>query len=210
MEISKKDLLSQYEIITLASIVQVGDAAYRDLVEAESPMFGHEYLRDLRGRIRTKLVQMQCEIESHNENFPFKFFQREFCYGHKVPELRNEHMIIHIAQSSSPKALPSSADYKKELTYNNQPLCRQLTFDFLGEQKYVPEPFYGLLIFGGRKEKTFCVLQFPEPGYDGIADYIDIPMVSLVSESEETKKIERKKAVLRDEFLSHNTKEAAQ
>lgn len=209
MEEFKKELLTQHQMITLASIVQVGDATYFDLIETERPMFAHPYFTDLKGRIRTKLVQMQCEIERYDNKFPFEFSEREFCYGHKVPELRNKHMIIHIAQSSSPVSLPSKADYKYDLTYNNDPLCRQMRLNFGEEQKYVQEPYYGILVFGGRREKTFCRLQFPEPGYKAIADYIDIPMLSLVDKKEETKKFERKKAVLRDEFLAHGVKEGA-
>jgi len=202
-----KDLLTQHEMITLASIVQVGDATYFDLLEAERPMFAHPYFTDLKGRVRTKLVQMQCEMEHYDGKFPFAFSEREFCYGHKVPELRNKYMIIHFAQSNSPTSLPSKADYKCELTFNNDSLYRQMRFDFLGEQKYVKEPYYGILVFGGRQGKTFCRLQFPEPGYRAIADYIDIPMMSLVPEKEETKKFERKKAILREEFLAHNVRE---
>lgn len=56
---------------------------------------------------------------------------------------------------------------------------------------------------------TFCRLQFPKPGYKGIADYIDIPLISLVDKQEETKTFERKKAVLREEFLAHSTREGA-
>lgn len=209
MGIVREDVLTQWEMIALASIVQVGDATYFDLMETESPMFAHPYFTDLKGRIRTKLVQMQCEIEHHDVKFPFEFYEREFCYGHKVPELRNGHMIIHIAQSSSPVSLPSRADYKQELTYNNDPLYRQLKLDFLGGEKYIPELYYGILVFGGRKERTFCRLQFPEPGYGAIADYIDIPMISVMEEQEETKKFERKKAVLREEFLSYSAKEGA-
>ena len=193
MAIVKENILTQREMITLASIVQVGDATYFDLMEAESPMFGHPYFTDLNGRIRTKLVQRQSEIE--------------FCCGHKVPELRNEHMIIHIAQSNSPISLPSKADYKHDLTYNNDLLYSQLKLNFLGEEKFVQELYYGILVFGGRRGKTFCRLQFPEPGYKGIADYIDIPILGVMKEQEETKKFERKKAVLREEFLSHNFKE---
>lgn len=209
MEAFGKELLTQHEMITLASIVQVGDATYFELLEAERPMFAHQYFTDLKGRIRTKLVQMQCEMEHYDDKFPFEFSEREFCYGHKVPELRNEHVIIHLAQSNSPTSLPCKADYKNELTFNNDSLYRQMQFDFVGEQKCREELYYGILVFGGRQGKTFCRLQFPEPGYKAIADYIDIPMMSLVPEKEETKKFERKKAILRDEFLAHNAKEEA-
>ena len=207
MGIVKENILTQREMITLASIVQVGDATYFDLMEAESPMFGHPYFTDLNGRIRTKLVQRQCEIEHYDVKFPFEFSEIEFCCGHKVPELRNEHMIIHIAQSNSPISLPSKADYKHDLTYNNDLLYSQLKLNFLGEEKFVQELYYGILVFGGRRGKTFCRLQFPEPGYKGIADYIDIPILGVMKEQEETKKFERKKAVLREEVLSHNFKE---
>ena len=172
-------------------------------------MFGHPYFIDLKGRIRTKLVQMQCELEHYDDKFPFDFSEREFCYGHKVPELKNRHMVIHIAQSDSPESLPSKADYKIEMTYNNDPLCRQLKFNFPGEEKYDQELYYGLLVFGGRKGKRFCCLQFPEPGYRAIADHIDIPLLSVMQAQEETKKFERKKAVLRKEFLSRSPKKGA-
>ena len=61
-----KDIFTARELLVLSSIVQVGDSAYHDLMETQRPMFGHPYLADTRGRIRTKFVQMQCEIESHD------------------------------------------------------------------------------------------------------------------------------------------------
>ena len=60
------DIFTARQLVTLASIVQVGDAAYRDLMETQRPMFAHPYFADTRGRIRTKFVQMQCEIEVTN------------------------------------------------------------------------------------------------------------------------------------------------
>ena len=50
---------------------------------------------------------------------------------------------------------------------------------------YSEEPFYGLLVFGGR-ESTFAVVQFPEPGYENIAEIITIPQMSLTGIPEET------------------------
>ncbi len=70
-----RDIFTPRELMTLASIVQVGDATYRELMETQRPMFGHPYFDDTRGRIRTKVVQMQCEIESHDPKFPFEFVQ---------------------------------------------------------------------------------------------------------------------------------------
>ena len=66
-----KDIFTPRELSTLASIIQVGDTAYRELMETQHPMFGHPYFADTKGRLRTKLVQMQCEIESHDPKFPF-------------------------------------------------------------------------------------------------------------------------------------------
>ena len=82
-----RDIFTPRELMTLASIVQVGDATYRELMETQRPMFGPPYFDDTRGRIRTKVVQMQCEIESHDPKFPFEFVQREFQYNQRVPEL---------------------------------------------------------------------------------------------------------------------------
>ena len=53
-----RDIFTPRELMTLASIVQVGDATYRELMETQRPMFGHPYFDDTRGRIRTKVVQV--------------------------------------------------------------------------------------------------------------------------------------------------------
>lgn len=194
------NLLSANQMLALSSIVNVGDAAYRDLMENQSPMFGHDYFNDTRGRIRTKLVQMQCEIESKDKHFPFEFSQREFSYHQLIPELRTKNLILHIARSRSPETLPYSSKYKVQLSNNNHPIRRQMIFDFNENPPFGEEPYYGLLVFGGR-EDTFSVIQFPEPGYTGIADIIIVPQVITSTHSDEN--FERKKAKLKKEFLAH-------
>jgi len=88
-------IFSTRELLTLASIVQVGDATYRDLIE-EQRMLGHQFLKDTRSRIRTKLVQIQAELESHDSGFPFEYCQRSLQNNDLIPELRNKNVIIHI------------------------------------------------------------------------------------------------------------------
>ena len=75
-------------------------------------MFGHPYLANTRGRVRTKFVQMKCEIESHDPQFPFEFFQREFQYNQIIPESKNKNVILHIARSSSSENLPYALKYR--------------------------------------------------------------------------------------------------
>lgn len=202
-----KDIFTSRELLTLASIVQVGDATYRELMETQRPMFGHPYFADTRGRLRTKLVQMQCEIESHDPKFPFEFIQREFQYKQLIPELRNKSVILHIARSVSPDVLPYASKYKIRLSNNNHELQRQMVLDFDKTPPYSNEPYYAILTFGGR-DQTFSVIQFPEPGYEGIAECLPLPQISLTNESESTKVFERKKAVLKKEFLAHGAEES--
>lgn len=201
-----KDIFTPRELLTLSSIVQVGDATYRELMETQRPMFGHPYFADTRGRLRTKLVQMQCEIESHDPKFPFEFIQREFQYKQLIPELRNKGVILHIARSSAPDLLPCASKYKIRLSDNNHALQRQMVIDFDKTPPYGNEPYYAILTFGGRSQ-TFSVIQFPEPGYTGIAECLPLPQISLSNESESTKVFERKKAVLKKEFLAHGAEE---
>lgn len=201
-----KDIFTPRELLTLSSIVQVGDATYRELMETQRPMFGHPYFADTRGRLRTKLVQMQCEIESHDPKFPFEFIQREFQYKQLIPELRNKGVILHIARSSAPDSLSYASKYKIRLSNNNHALQRQMVIDFDKTPPYGNEPYYAILTFGGRSQ-TFSVIQFPEPGYTGIAESLPLPQISLTNESESTKVFERKKAVLKKEFLAHGAEE---
>lgn len=199
-----KEILSAREIAALAAIVQVGDATYRDLLEANKPMLGHPYFTDTRGRIRTKLVQIQCEIESQDPKFPFKFVQREFRYKQMIPELRTKKVILHIARSSSPDELPYPSKYKVQYSNNNHAIQRQMIIDLDQTPPYGDGPFYGILTFGGRGQ-TFSVIQFPEPGYLGIAEQIWLPSIALSDNNENVKVFERKKAVLREEFLAHDS-----
>ncbi|WP_050618713.1 hypothetical protein [Intestinimonas massiliensis (ex Afouda et al. 2020)] len=201
-----QNLFTPRELMTLASIVQVGDATYRELMETQRPMFGHPYFADTRGRLRTKLVQMQCEIESHDSKFPFEFVQREFQYKQLIPELRNKSVILHVARSSSPNDLPYASKYKIRLSNNNHALQRQMVIDLDQTPPYGDEPYYGILTFGGRGQ-TFSVVQFPEPGYTGVAEQLLLPQIVLNDESENTKVFERKKAVLKREFLAHGIEE---
>lgn len=201
-----QNLFTPRELMTLASIVQVGDATYRELMETQRPMFGHPYFADTRGRLRTKLVQMQCEIESHDSKFPFEFVQREFQYKQLIPELRNKSVILHVARSSSPNDLPYASKYKIRLSNNNHALQRQMVIDLDQTPPYGDEPYYGILTFGGRGQ-TFSVVQFPEPGYTGVAEQLLLPQIVLNDESENKKVFERKKAVLKREFLAHGIEE---
>lgn len=200
------DIFSSRELMTLASIVQVGDATYRELMETQQPMFGHPYFTDTRGRIRTKLVQMQCEIESHDPKFPFEFVQREFRYKQYIPELRSKNVVVHIARSSSPDVLPYASKYKVKLANNNHPLQRQMIIDLEQAPPYNEVPYYGILTFGGR-DKTFSVIQFPEPGYARIAEQIVLPQMVITDTNESGKAFERKKAALKKEFLAHGSEE---
>ncbi len=201
-----KDIFTSRELKTLASIVQVGDVTYRELMETQRPMLGHPYFADTRGRLRTKLVQMQCEIESHDPKFPFEFIQREFRCKQLIPELRNKNVILHVARSSAPDLLPYASKYKIRLSNNNHALQRQMVIDFDETPPYSNEPYYAILAFGGRN-RTFSVVQFPEPGYTGIAECLPLPQISLTTENENTKVFERKKAVLKKEFLAHGIEE---
>ena len=201
-----KTVFSTRELLTLASIVQVGDAAYRELMETQRPMFGHPYFADTRGRLRTKFVQIQCEIESHDPMFPFEFVQREFDYKQMIPELRNKNVILHIARSASPDELPYASKYKIDLSNNNHALQRQMIIDLENTPPYGDEPFYCLLTFGGRSQ-TFSVIQFPEPGFTGIVEQFNLPQMIFNNETENAKVFERKKAILKREFLSHGAEE---
>lgn len=201
-----RDIFTTRDLMALGSIIHLGDAAYHELIETQHLIFGHPYFADTRGRLRTKLVQIQCEIESHDPKFPFEFVQREFHYGQMIPELRNKNVILHIARSASPEILPYASKYKIRLSNNNHALQRQMVIDLDQTPPYGDEPYYAILTFGGRSQ-TFAVIQFPEPGYTGIAEYIPLPQISLASESESAKVFERKKAALKKEFLAHGIEE---
>ena len=194
------DILTQQQLVALSSIVYVGDETYREVVNAQDSIYRHSYLRDIKGRVRTKLVQMQCEIESRDPKFPFEFVQRKFKYGHIIPELRTKDVIIHIARSESPQELPPASGYKIRFSNKNYTLRRQLIIDLDEFPPYTEEPYYAILCFGG-KSKTFSELQFPEPGYSGIAERILIPQEFTWNEENEKKNtFERKKVALKTEF----------
>lgn len=201
-----KGIFTSNQLLTLASIVEVGDSAYRELMETQHSMFGHSFFTDTRGRIRTKIVQMQAEIESHDPAFPFEYCQREFQYKSKIPELRNGNAIIHIARSVSPDVLPYQSNYKIDLSNNNNILQRQLMINADHTPPYGFVPLYAILVFGGSKH-TFSAIQFPEPGYGGIAAQISLPQIGLVFEKENKRDFERKKAVLKKELLAHKLEE---
>ncbi len=201
-----ENLFTARELLALSSILQVGDSAYWELMEMQHPLFKHPYFSDTRGRIRTKIVQMQCEIESHDPKFPFDFFQREFLYNQIVPELRNKNVIVHIARSKSIGDLPYPSRYKIRLSNNNNALQRQMIIDPSYTPPYGDEPFYALLVFGGHKN-AFSAIQFPEPGYGGIAKTITLPQISFVGEDDAAEVFERKKAVLKKEFMAQRAEE---
>ena len=206
MEKNFENMFTARQLLTLSSIIQVGDSAYWELMEMQHPIFRHPYFSDTRGRIRTKIVQMQCEIESHDPKFPFEFFQREFLYNQIVPELRSKNVILHIARSQTIGDLPHPSKYKIRLSNNNNVLQRQMIIDPSNTPPYGDEPFYALLVFGGHKN-TFSAIQFPEPGYGGIAETIPLPQISLAGEEGAAEVFERKKAVLKKEFMAHKAEE---
>ncbi len=200
-------LLNHRQTALLSSVVQIGNETYNELMDTQKDKFAHQYFSDINGRIRTKLIQMQCEIESRSPDFPFHFYQRKFKFNQYIPELHTDKLIINIARTSKPHILPNSSKYKIELSNNNSILNRQLMFDEFNTNNCIDVPFYAILAFGGIKE-PFSVLQFPEPGFSGIATSITIPQFFSVEGSEEIEVFERKKAVLKYEFNQHSSEEA--
>lgn len=202
----QNQLLTQNQLAALSSIVEIGSALFYDLVESKHPIFGHSFCSDIRNRLHTKLVQIQCELESHESGFPFDYHQRQFAFGQFIPELRSDNIVLHIARSSSPNILPSASRYKVELSFCNSQLHRQLYFDF-GKPELIKEtPIYGLLVFGGQDEH-FSVIQLPEPGYTGIIDIIAVPKFKIHGIYEDPETFARKKAVLKREVLSQISQE---
>lgn len=194
-----QNLFTPEQLRTLSSIVQVGSEAFRELIE-QDPILRHRYLRDTRGRMLTKIIHMQSEIESHLPGFPFSFFERRFPGGQIIPELGCDQVILHLARSHAPDMLPYSSRYKVELAANNKRLERQLVLDGSASSP-VEVPFYALLVFGGL-DRPFAVIQFPEPGFGSIAESFALPLAVASDAAGSPKSFERKKAVLKQEFLA--------
>lgn len=195
------------QLAILKSIIQVGDETYRELVESNTPLLSHKFFGDTRSRIRTKIMQIQCELESHEPNFPFKYFQRIFPFNQIIPELRTKKVILHIGQTHNISKLPHIATYKKKLSLNNNFLQRQLIFDFNNPPSGTNlQQYYAILAFDGTKQ-TFSLIQFPEPGYKKVAQTILLPQNNLQNAINKPEIIERKKAVLKKELIAHISEE---
>lgn len=193
------NIFTSKELLTLSSIVQIGNTTYSELITDKNSIFFHRYFYDTHGRIRTKMVQMACQLESNSPDFPFLFSERKFGYNQIIPQLKtkDERAIIHIARTKSIDSLPYSSKYKQQLSNNNSKLYRQLMFNEYGLINEVP--FYCILAFGGSIEQPFYILQFPEPGFESIAETIEIPQVQKIKLSSQPE-FERKKATLKKEF----------
>lgn len=200
-----ENIFTSRELLILSSIVQVGDSIYQELMTTQGALLNDCMFADLQGRIQTKCIYRQCKLESEDPKFPFVFSQRKFQYKQVVPELRNEKVILHIARSTSPDVLPYRSRYKVNLSYNNNLFSRQVVINFDKNPRYIDAPLYAVLVFGGRNQ-VFSAIQFPEPGYNKIAESFSLPQISLTDDSE-TKTFERKKAVLKKEVLTHDLKE---
>lgn len=194
------NIITKNELKVLSEIVLVGETAYKEFMQDQSALFNSPYLSGEKGRIHTKFIQLQSEIASRNSDFPFEFVRRKFDYGQYVPEIRNSKVIIHIARSDAPNVLPYPSKYKIELSNNNNPLQRQLKMTFDDDIRYTYEPYYGILTFG----ENFASILFPEPGYNGVSEQIELPR-AFSSETERYSGVfERKKAVLKEEYLLRN------
>lgn len=194
------DILNVSQLKTLSKIVKLGDETYKELIIEYPEIFGSKYMSDVCGRMRTKLIQMQCEKESQSQNFPFEFNLRKLNFNQLIPELSNGDVIINFGRSSHPDRLPCHSNYKVQLSHNNNLLQRQMVIDTRMNPPYSEVPYYAILAFGGIKD-TFAVLQFPEPGYTGIAKSIILPQITILENDEQGNEFIRKKAVLKQEFL---------
>ena len=202
-----QEVLTARQLSSLSSIVQIGLSAYEDLKNSNQGIVLHPFMKNNSGRIKTTLVQIQAELERNDPSFPFRFNSRRLCFGQVVPELSTEKVILHLARSSAPNVLPSAAKYKYELSYNNDRIRRQL---MIGNYTTPPAkfaPLYGILVFG-YDESGDAVIQFPEPGYSDIAEIIRIPKVVLVNNAMDDKKVERRKASLKTEYLRRKKEDA--
>jgi len=199
MAILPKTILCKEQLQTLSSIIQVGEACYRDMI-AEHAISGHRYDEYLISRARTLFVQLQCELCSREPTFPFNVVQQSIHSKLKVTEFHTDNLILHFARSSSPNKLPNETKYRKLLSKNNSSLIIQREANYYKSHLESSLPLFGILTFGG-KETLFMVILFPYPGYREIAERIEIPIVSFDELSSSGVEFERKKALLKEEFV---------
>jgi len=190
--------LTEQHMKKLSMIVTVGDGVYRELMQ--EGLFAHKYFTNVKGSLYTKLIQRQCEIESRDKDFQFTFTEREFGYGHIIPELQLPNLIMHFGRSQSADQLPHKAAHKVELSNANHPVYRQLRINTDLEPPHESGPYYAIVTFGTKYSLDFITMQFPAPGYFGIADSIVLPLVA--DEKGEAETIKRKKAILKKEVAS--------
>lgn len=189
------ELLDKTKLQKLSSIIYIGTDSYYDFIEKDYSM-SHKYLANDKNKIFTKFIQMQCEIESRESEFPFKFREKRFPFNQIIPELYDENIILHFCQCNQEDILPSKAKYKIIGSYNNNIFERQLTF--LPDTIVRNSPLYGIVSFGRNKEQSPKIL-LPLPGYNGIAHTIQLPQIYVLEIDKGN--VERKKAILKSEVL---------
>lgn len=196
------------QLRTITSIVQIGDSVYNELTSKNTYIFDHKYMLGEKKRMYTKLVHMQCEMESKSPDFPFEFRERNLPFGQKIPELYMDNCIMHFAPSQSTDILPSYAEYKKELSERNRAIRRQLIFNELEDKRVIVknEAYYSLIAFGKKNGNLFIALQFPEPEYTGIAHSFIIPQLILSGDGDH-ENFKRKQAELKEKYLFEMKKE---
>lgn len=126
-----------------------GVEIFKELKIGNIEIFDNELSSNILSRIMTFCIDRQFSPDIYiNKNGFEPYIKRVNNFNHKVAELGNSNMFIHISRITNRKILPNKSAYRLKYALNNNFEQQQLKLDLIGNtNKVTVGPYYGIITY---------------------------------------------------------------
>ena len=155
-------------------------------------IFDNELSSNILSRIMTFCIDRQFSPDIYiNKNGFESYIKRVNNFNHKVAELGNNNMVIHIARITNRKVLPNKSAYRLNYAQNNNFEQQQLKLDLVGNtNKVTVGPYYGIITYNIDQNLEIKAINLIIPASD-METYIE--KIDIKSEVERFKTVQNDK-----------------
>lgn len=182
-----------------------GVEIFKGLKIGNIEIFDNELSSNILSRIMTFCIDRQFSPDIYiNKNGFESYIKRVNNFNHKVAELGNNNMVIHIARITNRKVLPNKSAYRLNYAQNNNFKQQQLKLDLVGNtNKVTVGPYYGIITYNidQNLEIKAINLIIPAPDMETYIEKIDIKSeVERFKTVQNDKQNEKTLITLKNEF----------
>ena len=169
-----------------------GVEIFKGLKIGNIEIFDNELSSNILSRIMTFCIDRQFSPDIYiNKNGFESYIKRVNNFNHKVAELGNNNMVIHIARITGRKVLPNKSAYRLRYALNNNFKQQQLKLNLDGNtNKVTVGPYYGMITYNIDQDLEIRAINLIIPSSD---------MNTYIEKVDIKREVERFKTVKNDE-----------